>query len=151
MDFSHIEPVSRAPYPYTELQEKCLRDLETTEAMQAAGRLHRIYADGSEGFCCLGRFCVVAGIPSKVELGAGVVAYGNEGCGFATLPSELAKELKLKPLGEFKRYNREMSDYNSLASMNDSGQYSFKNIAAYIRHDPWNVFTDSPQASEASA
>jgi hypothetical protein len=156
MHFSHIEPLSRVPYPYTELQEKCLQDLETTDAKQAHGALHVIFGDGSEGFCCLGRFCVVAGVP-RHDQGMNYRYGENEiAANAAGLPRELVEALKLRDLGGFKRDRSfPLSDgYNcycsGLSSMNDSGKFSFKEIAAYIRHDPWNVFTDPVPAEAAT-
>lgn len=148
LDLSQIEPLSRAPYPYTELQEKCLRDLETTEEPQASCWL-MVKEEGSEkfGFCCLGRFCIVAELPKSLGSSGRYYSFGADGA-TGGLPSDLAKELKLDGLGGFKRG---FIGFSSLAGMNDSRQFSFKDIAAYIRHDPWNVFTDEPPAETTQA
>lgn len=152
MDFSHIEPISRAPYPYTELQEKCLRDLETTDAKQATGRLERIN-DGVSGFCCLGRFCVVAEAPRRVDDGGNIIYGAYEDANSARLPKELQEALKLDCLGGFKRSITmpHCVPYYSLSQLNDCSSFSFKDIAAYIRHDPWNVFKDEPPAETSVA
>lgn len=151
LDLSKVIPVKAEPYPFTELQEKCIRDLETTDAPQG-----RYALESSKGFCCLGRFCVVAGAE---RVRTGIYLSGNlcgeeridfqfsDGLGSnGYLPVPLVPVLSLRDTrGSFERIVRipGKGSYGSMTNMNDADdneRLTFKEIAQYIRHDPWNVF-----------
>jgi hypothetical protein len=128
--------MDRGPYPYNEYQEAWLRDLETTTEPQTTGWLHRLN-QGSElsespGFCCLGRACVV--LNEEPRIGMDVVSYDD--CE-TVLPWHIEARLQLRD--DDGRLASGMGQLTSLADMNDSG-WTFKEIAAYIRGNPWNVF-----------
>ena len=123
------------PYPFTPEQEAWLHDLETTEEPQTKGKLHRLLDYSSiqpAGFCCLGRACVVFGFEGHPQMD--VMAFdGNTGA----LPLNLSKRLRLRSCVGALANRHEGCDH--LAALNDSG-WSFKQIAAYIRANPENVF-----------
>lgn len=150
LDLSDVKPLKDEPYPFTELQEKCIRDLETTEESQASGRLEKCDAEGKTiGFCCLGRFCVVAGAKRITYQFADSVdvEYVFEGATEQVgIMEPLKKLLSLNVLGDFKQLVSipGKGSFYSLANMNDSKNMSFKEIAQYMRHDPWNVFCYAP-------
>lgn len=139
--------MSAAPFPYSREQEAWLRDLETTEAPQTRGALHRLTADndGPAGYCCLGRAAVVLGVPEVVD---GTLGYfhGKDG----TLSDELTATLRLRSgSGSLLKPFAGDPQVSSLTELNDDYGMSFKAIAAYIRANPWNVFlTDEPEESE---
>lgn len=134
------------PYPFTPEQEAWLRDLETTEAPQTRGALHRL-AKGSEspeGYCCLGRACVVLGIEEREGIGP-YAKFGEENAD-TWLPGEAIKRLHLRTMaGTFVTKVHEIFD--SLTAMNDGG-WNFKQIAAYIRANPENVFLPPEEDKE---
>jgi hypothetical protein len=101
----------------------------------------------------LGRFCVVAGA-ARVE-GPGYAEFQFNGGvgGSGLLPYELTAHLRmLSRAGDFARkvHIPGKGVFQGLAAMNDSLLMSFKEIAQYMRHDPWNIFRhpdDVPPAS----
>jgi hypothetical protein len=129
--------VNDKPYPFTPEQEAWLRDLETTEEPQTKRYLHLFseHDDFSEtlsaGYCCLGRACVVLGA-TECKNGPIGLFDGNSG----RLSNPLMHRLRLRGRGQ-----------SMLISLNDRGK-SFKQIAAYIRANPHNVFF--PSEGEAS-
>jgi hypothetical protein len=147
IDLSSIIPQRQEPYPFNEDQEAFLKDLETTEAPQAFGWLEK---DG--GFCCLGRACVIFGADRTEGVGKVALFRVGESGSYKTLPRSLAYRLRMRgTLGELGRPARLAGvEHRTLASLNDTPDpefkpgekhlYTFKDIAAYIRHDPWNVF-----------
>ena len=135
------------PYPYTPEQEAWLRDLETTTEPQTTGWLHVVRRSPTfpdPGYCCLGRACVVLGEKGKIHT---LVESFN---GYkTTLPNNLVEKLHLRDndgslASDF--YDDDGENFVSLIDMNDA-DWTFKEIAAYIRENPWNVFKD-PEASE---
>ncbi len=145
-----VKPYKEEPYPFTELQEKCIRDLETTDAPQAHGFLEAMAPP--IGFCCLGRFCVVAGAARRLPVGAIAATFSfGEDSSATLLPASLATLLRMHGGGEFRQHAelQGKGTFASLVNMNDSGLFTFKDIAAYIRHDPWNVFF--PEGSDTHA
>lgn len=125
--------------PYTELQEKWLTDLETTQEAQGRGDLMKPIEDGKFAYCCLGRAAILIGEPvmqwDKCEF---------EGH-FSSLPLDYTEKLGLKD--GFGRFDFDGSDYDSgkytdLTQLNDSAKWSFKQIAAFIRANPEKVFNN---------
>lgn len=114
-------------YIYNEYQEAWLRDLETTDALQCAGQL----TDG-EGFCCLGRAYVANGYNAKRDLFEGMLS---------SLGLNMAKKLRLRSdLGAFKTPDL-IEGAVSLTRLNDHKKFTFKEIAAFIRANPNEVFS----------
>lgn len=168
-----VTPISTVPFPYTELQTKWLEDLETCAPhWQGEGRLLAIEAVNDlspnrkprrSGFCCLGRACLVAGASVKMQPASIKVRfeYGND-IHDAFLPSALADEMQMETGGEFRVVTVDdagdmqqaitipgFGSYSSLTSMNDGYEpnyksLTFRQIAAFIRHDPWRVFVKAP-------
>jgi hypothetical protein len=134
------------PYPFNDDQEAWLRDLETTEEPQTMGYLHRIAQTDSApiGFCCLGRACVTLGIPGKDD--HTMTAYDGS---YSLLPQSGVDRLRLRgDAGEMARAAIiNDRDLVALTGMNDVGM-SFKEIAAYIRANPWNVFLPPEESPE---
>lgn len=127
------------PHPFTPEQEAWLRDLETTDEPQTHSLLHRV-SDGKESFCCLGRACVALGLEGEpFTLGMTYLSESN------VLPAQAVAKLRLRDdIGSFKFNGPTLSDDDDVATalteLNDSGRFSFKEIAAYIRANPENVF-----------
>lgn len=104
---------------FTAEQETWLKALESGEWSQAK---YKLKAAG--GFCCLGVAC---------EIG---LANGNENYNELDLGDD--NRLRMRgPAGQFLRPD----DYGALVEMNDSGK-TFSEIAAFIRANPWQVFTN---------
>ncbi len=118
----------------TEIQEEWLKALESGRYQQGCGTLR---SGGT--YCCLGVFCE---LQSDVTFDALNMQYRQDRDLFtAYLTEDLYKRLGLRSkTGElvqpitFNSYPR-----RTLAEMNDNGM-TFKDIAAYIRANPTNVF-----------
>ena len=149
MDFSFHIVKNTDPYPFNEDQEAWLKELETTDRKQGRGWL-----ESNNTFCCLGIACHLFNAirlePDNVnayrfkmsEQGKDEVSW---------LPMPLAYRLKLRgATGAFVHsFRLNGVEYDCLASMNDAIDiaaaghppvFTFKDIAAYMRHDPWNMF-----------
>jgi hypothetical protein len=133
------------PFIFTPEQEAWLVDLETTEEPQTEGALHRLRQEHSDegevmhsaGYCCLGRACVVLGLKES-ELGGLGIFHGAS----VILPGRAATALRLR---NSNGYLAEPFDgFDNLTGMNDNG-WTFKQIAAYIRANPRNVFIGGAQ------
>lgn len=129
-------------YPFTPEQEAWLRDLETTEEPQATGSLHIIEPGPGEssGFCCLGRACVSLGLEETPEGGHFIF---NGQSDDTIMPDGAWELLRLRGSGGELDRPAELGNgrpcVQSLYRMNDIGM-TFKEIAAYIRANPENVF-----------
>lgn len=134
-------------YPFNADQLAWLHDLETTTEPQTKEYLHvkQGFNGLPAGFCCLGRACVTLGLGPLASSNSNLVRYEGEE---ATLPeSAVAKLHLLDEEGELGRTAEiDGERFNSLVVMNDKGK-SFKEIAAYIRANPWNVFRDPEDAA----
>jgi hypothetical protein len=127
-------PCAVKPYPYNAQQLAWLHDLDTTTESQAQRALH-----SKEGFCCLGRACVVIGLEASIPRNDNcLIAYDGE---YKLAPPAVVTALRLRGRGGtlVKLVTVDGTNCRSLADLNDSG-WSFKRIAAYIRANPWNVF-----------
>ncbi len=127
-------------YKFTPEQEAWLKDLETTDAPQC---IEQLQCD--DAFCCLGRACIVLSVPSERAHGSGSFFFDGE---MHCLSKPTVKRLGLRgDNGDFEvpvssaELDRDggFSVFNSLTDMNDNG-LSFREIAAYIRSNPHNVF-----------
>jgi len=132
-------------FPYTPEQLAWLDDLETTDATQGIGYLHK-----DDAFDCLGRACVTLGIPAEYgrAIRDGVVSYDGS---VSVLSDSIQIMLQLRGDGGDFKQSEMAGDYlvDSLITLNDAVGYTFKQIAAFIRSDPTNVFTnlDAPEVS----
>lgn len=118
-------------------QTAWLEALESGKYSQASGMLKN---PTSGAYCCLGVLCEVEGLVFDPQ---GFIFSTGAGNGYLT--NEYAKGIGLKAgMGTLEHVAR-LDDmaYSSLGQMNDSWNFGFKDIAAYIRHDPWNVFDHS--------
>lgn len=120
-------------------QEAWLQDLETTDAPQCRAVLQNM-----DGFCCLGRACVVAekhGV-SVSRNTKGIIT----GC---SLHSQLDV---LDWLGLQDPYGAPNTSLvlESLSTYNDQHKLSFKEIAAKIRANPKAYFVQNNQDSVAT-
>lgn len=111
-----------------EKQRKWVKELETTNKLQGRKLLKNI-AEGKEFYCCLGIARELFEDDRYKDIKA------------AVLSDYMTKELGLNnPLGAFEKpYVLNGITFHSLAMMNDEG-FSFKEIAAYIKRNPENVF-----------
>lgn len=167
-----LAPLSTAPFPYTDLQTAWLNDLESAPAhLQGTNHLLSFRSDGDSkpGFCCLGRACLIAGATPRVLPYAAYVSFEYKGdSDNSILPVPLADEMQMHNNGSFRRHNAQIwaSNYNAeipgygsyggLAEMNDGAagkRLTFRQIAAFIRHDPWRVFakTRLPETAPVEA
>lgn len=125
----------------TESQEKWLTALESGQYMQGNSVLHNT---AGNSFCCLGVACDLF-IPETKKKLAREYAYGKEQ-NVALAPQEIVDELNLwdeqGPFVKHDVFNGEQ--VHSLVCMNDKG-ISFKEIAAYIRKNPENVFREGAE------
>ncbi len=115
-------------------QTKFVEALECEQYSQGQGVLNR---DGK--FCCLGVGCEVFEIKKdEMDTPDGVtVLYGEyEHSSYA--PYELVDILSLRNNSAFI-----VGEHESLVRLNDSGKYTFKDIAKIIRDNPENVFKES--------
>jgi hypothetical protein len=123
-------------YKLNAYQEAWLHDLETTDAPQAEGYLWI----KSEGFCCLGRAAILLD-PQGADTELDTVFWDFQ-C--SILPDHLYKQLNLwSNVGDL-RDTYESSDgiANSLTDFNDKLMWSFKQIAEWIRANPYQVWSD---------
>lgn len=130
-------------FQYSAEQELWLHDLETTTEPQTKGYLHLIQAEGlrEPGFCCLGRCCVVLGLPEDTSGPYGIFD-GRHG----VLPRTALTKLGLRETEGPHRDHKA----NSLVDLNDNGK-SFAEIAAIIRSDPWGYFERDAIGTEDTA
>jgi hypothetical protein len=138
-------------FPYIEVQEAWLTDLETTTERQAVGVLH-----APSGFCCLGRACVVTKWPTV--LGPDGARQWMEKTWYedpgempasTVLPQALRDRLKLRTQGGgfylsrvTDEWKEQIGDVSSLYALNDRLNWPFRKIAAFIRANPTAVFSN---------
>lgn len=151
MDLSKVKPVSTEPFPFGPMQTKWLKALESGEWRQARRALAEyIYEDETSDkptgtrYCCLGVMCELA----KLEWSDDANNKGFSYNGHATngyMPAGFAETVGLNfQWGSFKNpVIINGTPTSTLADLNDDLGLSFAEIAAYVRHDPWNVFTHS--------
>lgn len=145
MDFSRITPYSAEPFEFGPIQTKWLEALESGEWAQTSSYLQR-----GNAHCCLGVLCKLAELPfhegnEKTEYlfsqGYGFEFQGSKSNSY--LPHGFAETVGLRDeRGTFAKVVWLNNLYvASLAGCNDDARMAFQQIAAYIRHDPHNVFT----------
>jgi hypothetical protein len=131
------------PYAFNSAQEDWVCDLETTDAPQGTGALYQ-KSGSKKGYCRLGRACVSLGIEMD--------EYSPFNCTFlghcCDLPDRAVKALKLRTMNGAFLVPHE-NGARSLVSLNDDHIWSFKQIAAYIRTNPRNVFIDEEELAHA--
>lgn len=140
MNITAIEPVSKEPFEFGPKQTAWLEALESGKYEQGRHLLKK-----GQSYCCLGVLCELDGL--KYNDGDGFFEYNGANSN-QFLPGDYASSIGLRShMGEF----ASMVEYRdaeglhccvkALTEANDSAGWSFKDIAAYIRHDPHNVFT----------
>lgn len=139
-DVSKIEPISKEPFEFGPIQTKWLEALESGNYQQGNGYLKR-----NGRYCCLGVLCEIAGLKESIEEGGATCFSADELSSSSTyVPEAVVPAFGLRnPAGAL--HNEVAVEFNSalgtLASLNDHTSLSFAELAAYIRHDPHNVFT----------
>lgn len=130
----HIEQIKKN-------REAWLRDLETTEAAQCRRRLK----DFEYGYCCLGRACIVL-IPlnphyqhPQRDLAMQAVLSDESRMLLGLRDSSGASRNPLPHSTEF---------LASLAELNDSGRFSFKQIAQWLRAYFFEYFYTDKELAE---
>jgi hypothetical protein len=172
LDLSGLKPVVSEPYPFTQLQLDWLNALEGDKFAQGQGSLCSgdnkycclgVMAELSGATKRLSpirnayRFTLAD--ETSLSGGIGMLSYGLRK--LALLKSDLGEFGQPVKFTGLLYANAEMAPgieqggHTSLASMNDVRMlprseggwraFTFKEIAAYIRHDPWNVF-NPPEA-----
>ncbi len=163
-----LTPLSPIPYVFSAEQEAWLAELESGKYKQGQGVLR----SSTDEYCCLGVLAEVLGCEKRVaSIGTAYEYRANSGALYDStgfLPYSARRQAKLhSSLGAFTRavkfpgldygYGPEPGlekGHGSLASMNDVRMipdanglraFSFAEIAAYIRFDPWNVFDQYAQ------
>lgn len=113
-----------------EFQTKWLEALESGEYDQCKNQLY----DKDRGYCCLG-------IAEKLrDPDMHLLKHSSE---IGTPSNQTTSELNLfSPIGLLKDPN-----YNSLTDLNDDHDFSFNEIAEYIREAPWKVFQNFEKPS----
>lgn len=115
----------------TEIQEKWLQALESGEYKQVCDELHY-----RGGYCCLGVATHVL-YPDHEALKFNGWMKLDSPFKQQTAPPDVQRALGLRDdCGYIKGGNF----YDCLTEMNDSGRFSFKEIAAFIRENPEKVF-----------
>lgn len=106
------------------------KDLLNPRIKQDVGALRT-----KDGYCCLGRACVVAGLRAKRDHSTTTYKYENKS---SELPISVVRKYDIYSEGGSRRDHQPIvigdrdSRYRSLADANDQG-ITFKEIAAYIR------------------
>ena len=158
-----IEPVDATPYQFLPIQLEWLEALESGKFKQGRGQLR----SSTDEYCCLGVLAELSGCDRRLANIGTAYEYRDKNMsgkytppGFLPFGVRIAARLH-SDLGSFKRSIRFPGVYygeplisgnghGSLASMNDVRilqddrtvrSFNFSEIAAYIRHDPWNIFT----------
>ncbi len=140
LDLTKIEPISSESFQFGPIQTKWLEALESGNYKQGRGCLN-----GPNGFCCLGVLCEVMGLEHEPIAGVdGPMAHykyeGSHSGGYVPLAAVPATGLN-GSAGSFKQAVLHGGlAWDCLTSLNDTVGLSFPEIAAYIRHDPHNVF-----------
>lgn len=118
---------------FTPEQEKWLAALESGAFRQARGMLRDLIA-GGEAYCCLGVACHLG--LARGDVGEVLTISSAKALGLADVAGALLRPF-LHDDGDLVR---------SLTEMNDVGT-PFAQIAAFIRANPWQVFTnfDAPK------
>lgn len=142
MDFSSIEPVSREPFTFGPKQTAWLEALESGKYAQG-----RHLLKNGNSYCCLGVLCELDQL--KYDAESGEFEHG-ETLHNQFLPGDYWESVGLR--GNAGNLKREVTwkdaegltdTIEALTDANDGAGWSFKDIAAYVRHDPHNVFTKS--------
>lgn len=145
------KPLKDEPFPFTEDQRAFIDELKTTGKPQDRG-----YLRTNHGYCCLGIACELFKMTSETfrrnyadEDGKPLTIhrFGDE---HHHLPLRLTYRLRLRSkAANFKNdIYIDGQKFPSLVALNDhisldsalASAYTFKDIASYIEHDPWNVF-----------
>lgn len=115
---------------FNELQTKWLEALESGEYDQCKNQLY----DKDRGYCCLG-------VAEKLRDPDMHLLERNSEIG--TPRNQTISELNLfSPTGFLKDPN-----FDSLTDLNDHHDFSFNDIAEYIRENPWRVFRNFEKPS----
>lgn len=117
---------------FTPEQETWLKALESGCYRQCQQILHVRHSDATDAYCCLGVAVEVLGLQEASD------------CDLEATYEQLCL---LTPAGEMRRPKE--SGAATLIGLNDGLSWSFKDIAAFIRANPWQVFTnfDAPQSA----
>lgn len=119
-------------YKFTELQEKWLQALESGKYKQTQGEL----CEGGK-YCCLGVATHVFNPDHQALKDNGWFRDGIV-TRFRTAPPDIQEALKLRD--EHGDFVHTFGTFDGLVDMNDSGEFTFKDIAEFIRKNPENVF-----------
>lgn len=131
-DLSKIEPISKEPFEFGPIQTKWLEALESGNYKQTNG-----YLKNKHGYCCLGVLCEVMGLEIEEREGTPFFKSGDSASA-AYVPTGAVEAAGLHNIaGELRQ---DVGGNTALTSLNDHVGWSFSQIAAYIRHDPHNVF-----------
>lgn len=127
-------------YKLNKYQEKWLQALESGEYAQCQGALMRPSKDTStnDSFCCLGVAADVLGEDRDT------IQKFNDLSRFGHVAASLRLRTSLgglKDCIEVTANDGEPSDFlDALTELNDTAEWSFSQIAKYIRENPENVF-----------
>lgn len=111
--------------------------LRSGKYKQGKAFLHTV-EDGKDSFCCLGVACSLSDVPGVKD--ANHVKYDHEK---AVLPENVRIKLRLSTMGGATFLTKQNDNTRmTLISMNDSGEFSFDQIADFIESDPEGLFLD---------
>jgi hypothetical protein len=122
-------------YKFTELQEKWLQALESGEYEQTQDEL----CQGGK-YCCLGVATHVFNPDHQALKDNGWFRKSDPRNATKTAPPDVRDALKLTD--EHGTFLAEFEYCESLVAMNDSSEFTFKDIAKFIRENPDAVFID---------
>ena len=120
-------------YKFTELQEKWLQALESGEYEQTQDEL----CQGGK-YCCLGVATHVFNPDHQALKDNGWFRTARSVEATKTAPPDVREALKLRD--EHGSFSEDFDHLASLVAMNDCSEFTFKDIAEFIRENPENVF-----------
>jgi hypothetical protein len=128
-------------FKFTELQERWLQALESGEYKQSEGELHK---DGA--YCCLGVATHIFNPNHEALKNNGWRKYKDVILLSKTAPPDVVESLRLRDNhGSFsspRTFESSGNAWEALVELNDSGGFTFEDIAKIIRENPYEVFTN---------
>jgi hypothetical protein len=130
--------VEKAKFELGPKQLAWLEALESGEYRQGFSCLR--YGDNKPYFCCLGVLCETMGIERRATTGEYVHGgFGSNGYLPRGVPGLIGLRDSRGELATAVAADGQL--YGALTQLNDTAGWGFKQIAAYIRANPENVFT----------
>lgn len=127
-------------FVFTSVQEEWLTELETTNKKQGKQYL-KIEVDSVYQYCCLGIACEMFDSKSLIRRTKKSSYFSIHGFN-SSLPLHIKEKLNFRTtLGE-----THPSNLKDVYKLNDSGEYTFKQIAKIIRENPEDYFNNNDKS-----